>query len=159
MNMPKITFVTLSFLFLCSITGLAQDKGSVCTQVETSIRAKAPSWKLEKKSPQCRVLNYFKWTSGKSDVYAFVYPGSSAKEAADTFQLVAADDEATAETIKVLGTGLRELGDENRLWMTPTVGGRGVDFRKGKVVIRVMGSTMELALQFATYIADGLPAA
>ena len=104
-------------------------------------------------------MAYFKWTSGKSVIYAFVYPGSSVKEAADTFQLVAADDEITAERIKVLGTGLRELGDENRLWMTPTIRGRGVDFRKGKVVVRVSGPTMELALQFAAYIADGLLAA
>ena len=61
--------------------------------------------------------------------------------------------------MNVLGTGLREFGDENRLWMTPTFGDKGIDFRKGKFVIRVTGTTMEAALQFAAYIAQTLPAA
>ena len=159
MNIRNTILATLSVLFLCSIMAFAQDKDSICTRVETSVRNKAPSWKLSRKSKTCHALSYFQWTSNKSAIYAIVYPVASTKAAADTFQMVASDDELLGEKIKILGTGLRELGDDNRLWTTPTFGSRGVDFRKGNVVVRVSGSTMELALQFASYIAEGLPAA
>ena len=104
-------------------------------------------------------MSYFQWTSGKSQIYVFVYPKQTTTDASDIFRLLEADDEMTAEKISVLETGLRELGDENRLWMTPNVGGRGVDFRKGNVVIRVSARSLETALQFASFIAGGLPAA
>ena len=155
----RITILLPFCFFLCSIAAFAQDNSSVCTQLETSVRNNAPAWKLTRKSKSCHWFSYFQWTSGKSRIYAIVYPVASGKAAADTFQLLASDDEVLGEKTNSLGTGLRELGDDNRLWTTLSFGARGVDFRKGNVVVRVSGPTMELALQFACYIAQGLPAA
>ena len=76
-----------------------------------------------------------------------------------TLKMLADDDELLGEKTNSLGTRLRELGDDNRMWITPSSGARGVDFRKGSVVVRVSASTMDLALQFAAYIAQPLPAA
>ena len=73
--------------------------------------------------------------------------------------MLASDDEMFGEQIKVLGIGLRELGDENRLFTTPSFGARGVDFRKGNVTVRISASTMEEALQFAAYVVEVLSAA
>ena len=88
-----------------------------------------------------------------------MWPCPSVDDAGITFRSLATDNELLSENINVLGTGLREIGDENRLWVTPTFRSKGIDFRKGKFVVRVTGTTMELALQFAASIAPTLPAA
>jgi hypothetical protein len=158
MNM-RITLLIPLCLFACSSTAFAQGNDSICTTLETSVRTNAPSWKLVRKSKLCHWFSYFQWTSGKSTIYAIVYPVESRKAAVDTFQLLASDDEVLGEKTNSLGTGLRELGDDNRLWTTLSAKARGVDFRKGNVVVRISGPTMELALRFAGYIAQSLPAA
>ena len=156
----RIAILAVCCLIVGAIPATAQSSDSACGRIANSITTKAPSWKLtrQSKSP-CDRMSYFQWTSGKSSVYVFVYPKHTVTEAADIFRLLEADDEMTAEKISVLGTGLRELGDENRLWITPNVGGRGVDFRKANVVVRVSARNLELALQFAGFISSVLPAA
>jgi hypothetical protein len=156
----RTTILAVCCLMVGAIPAAAQTTDSVCARIGNAITTKAPSWKLtrQSKSP-CDRMSYFQWTSGKSVVYAFVYPKHTVTEAVDIFRLLEADDEMTAEKISVLGTGLRELGDENRLWMTPTMGSRGVDFRKDNVVIRVSARNLEFALQFAAFISRSLTAA
>lgn len=158
MNKSKKIFIVLAVLLCCSIASFAQDNNSVCAQIESIVTAKVPSWKLERKSRSCHKMSFFKWTSGKSVVYAFIIPENSPVEAAETFQYFASDEEFYGRKVEILETGLRNLGDENRVWKSVT-GSTGVDFRKGKVVVRVSASAIELAKQFAMYIADGMPAA
>jgi hypothetical protein len=155
----KSALAALAIILCGFITAIAQDNGSVCLQIENSVRDKASSWKLERKSRTCRRFSYFKWSSGKSEVFAVIYPESSAKEANEIFQLLLNDDELLAEKIEVLGTGLREFGEDNRLWITPKARKTGIDFKQGRVVVRVFGTTMELAIRFSKYIADAIPAA
>jgi hypothetical protein len=158
----KEIIVSLTLLILCSTTAYPQDNNSVCARVEIAVTKKAPAWKLTRKSKSCGGLSYFQWTSGKSQIYVSLYPGSSNHEAVGRFQMLESDDELLGEKIKVLGTGIREVGDDNRLWRTPTFGARGIDFRKGNVVVRVSGmggTTLELALEFAANIFEALPAA
>ncbi len=159
MRISKSVFAALVLMFCGFMPALAQNNDSVCSQIENSVRDRTPSWKLDRKSHSCHRLSYFKWTSGKSVVYAFIYPQSSAEEAAEIYGLLANDDELFSEKIEVVGTGLREFAEENRLWITPKSKKTGVDFRKGKVVVRVSGSTLELAIQFSKYIAEAIPAA
>jgi hypothetical protein len=157
----RVLVLTVCCLIVCVIPAAAQRNDSVCAQIQQSIANKAaPTWKLTKQSTYpCDRMSFLFWKSGKSTVVVWVYPKQTATEASDIFRLLEADDVMTEEKISTLGTGLRELGDENRLWMTPNFRGRGVDFRKGNVVVRVSADNLELALQFATFISIGLTAA
>jgi hypothetical protein len=157
MSKPKAVLAMLAIILCGFIPALAQENDSVCSQIGNSVRDRTRLWKLDRKSHSCNKMSYFKWTSGKSVIYAFIYPESSVKEATEIYGLLADDDELLSVKIEVLGTGLREFGGDNRLWVTPKAKQTGLDFRKGKVVVRVSGSTMELAIQFSKYIAEGIP--
>ncbi len=156
MNNLKKIFLAWVVVFCCSLTSLAQVNDPVCVQIENVVAAKVPTWKLERKSRSCHKMSYFKWTSGKSVVYVFIFPENSSMEATETFEYFAADEEFYGRMVEIIEIGLRNLGNENRVWKSVT-GSTGVDLRKGKVVIRISASTTGLAKQFATYIADAIP--
>jgi hypothetical protein len=159
MNKLKALLITLTLILCCSISALAQDKETVCAQIENSVRTKAPLWKLERRSRPCKSsMVYFEWVSGKSEIYAFIYTELSSKEAIGTFEFLEIEDEIFLEKIQVFGTGLREFGEDNRLFIVPKVKRAGVDFRKGKTIVRISASTLELAIQFAAHIAEAIPA-
>jgi hypothetical protein len=58
--------------------------------------------------------------------------------------------------VDVLGSGWRNSKEENRVWKAWN-GETGVDLKKGKVVVRVSASTLNLSREFAEYIGDSLP--
>lgn len=156
MNNVKKIFLTFILFHCYALTSLAQDNTSVCVQIERAISSKVSSWKLERKSRSCHKLSYFKWTSGNSVVYVFIFSEKSSKEGAETFKYFASDEEFFGHKVEMIEIGLRHLGSESRVWKSVS-GSTGVDFRKEKIVIRISAPTIELAKQFAMFIADAIP--
>jgi hypothetical protein len=97
-----------------------------------------------------------KYKSGKALVYIFVYPQKSLEDATSTFNYLASDEEFYGRKVDVLGSGWRKSKEENRVWKAWN-GETGVDLKKGKVVVRVSASTLNLSREFAEYIGDSLP--
>ena len=148
-----VTITTLSFVAAC----LAQESQSPCTQIESGIRVNAPSWQLVRKSASCDLnLPYLKYQFGKSLVYVFIFPLKSLEEAAETFNYLGVDEEYYSRKVEILGIGWRNSKEENRVWKAWT-GVTGVDIKKGKVVVRVSASTLNLSRQFAQCVGDALP--
>src|SRR5690348_12410085 len=103
-------------LLLCPLTTAAQEGPSVCSQIENSVGNAAPKWKLARHPKRCDVMSAFKWVSGKSEIFVIMWPRPSVDDATAVFRSLATDNgDLLAENINVLGTGLREFGDENRL--------------------------------------------
>lgn len=152
----KLLFVTitiLSFVAAC----VAQESQSPCMQIENGIRVNAATWRLVRKSATCnRNLSYLKYQFGKSLVFVFIFPQKSLEEAAEAFDYRGTDEEFYSRKVEVLGSGWRNSKEKNRVWKAWS-GETGVDLKKGKVVVRVSASTLNLSRQFGQYVGDALP--
>ena len=153
--MRTVLFAIIVVLGSVSVC-LTQESQSPCMQIENGIRVKAPSWNLVRKSASCsRNLSYLVYQSGIAKVYVFIFPQKSLKDASTQFNYLASDEVLSGPDLAVLGTGWRNAKEENRVWRDWNE--TGVDLKKGKVVVRVSASTLDLCRQFAEYIGDSLP--
>jgi len=139
-------------------SGLCSARKPVAVHADRKcIRVNAPTWQLVRKSATCnRNLSYLKYQFGKSLVFVFIFPQKSLEEAAEAFDYLGTDEEFYSRKVEVLGSGWRNSKEKNRVWKAWS-GETGVDLKKGKVVVRVSASTLNLSRQFGQYVGDALP--
>ena len=143
---------------LLSVSVLAQGNSGLFLQIESAVKQKAPGWKLAHRLVSKRVENAsYLWKSGKSSVGVLIFVHDTPEQANRTYHHFDLEDFGLKR--KVLEGPVLELGDENYAWQDvndpKTV---GIDFRKGRAFVHITASTLESARQFASLIADTLPA-
>lgn len=157
--MKSIVLTAASIVFASTFAPAQTGDLDICSKIAMYVRDKAPTWRLERRSRTCHAMSYFQWVSEKSYVYAFIYPQSSAEGAKEAYATLELDEELTLEKINIIAVNIDAVGEENRLWDTHQLKSVGMDFRQGKFVVRVGGSSMEEARKFAKYVADSVGAA
>ena len=83
----------------------------------------------------------------------------SPEEAAELFKSRPGGWAGEKTRVRVLEESLTGIGDESHLIEFEVSGRRAVVFRKGRVIVRVIASSREIAELFAIHIADAIPAA
>lgn len=151
--------LVLMIMLCVSTTVVAQDNTALFSRIENAIRQKAPNWKLEKMqiSKNGKYV-YYRWKSGRSSVTVLMLAHTSSEEVAKNFNAIVDDLEIHGLKMRMLRSSLQKLGDENYLWegyYDKKV--TGVYFRKGKVIVNVSASSIEMAKQFALHVADEIP--
>jgi len=138
----------------------SQDNSALMVQIESSIAKQEPRWKPLRRS-QTRKGDYrgMDWKSGKSYVSIFVAFYKSSEDAANHFKGLPGFFDGDGLIMTVLPTTIPNLGDENYTWEDRyDKRFKGVDFRKGKIVVHVNAPSIELAQRFASHIAEVITA-
>lgn len=155
----KILTLLLLALFIQQ-KALGQSNSALLAQIESSIIKKEPKWKLVRKSQTMKGDHVsLDWKFRKSSVSIFVGFYKSTEDAAKHFKNLPGFFEDGGLIMTVLPATIPDLGDENYTWEDRYVKRfKGVDFRKGKVVVHVNGPSIEIAQRFASHVAEALAA-
>jgi hypothetical protein len=165
MNIIKIPIILLALLLggVPNLTAHAQS--SPLSGIGKSVTERMPGWKLKMWKLMGRddvvddkVAGY-DWDSGEEKVRAVLELLPSPEEAAELFKKRPGGWAAEKSDGRILEESLTGIGDEGHLIEYEGSGRRGVVFRKGRVIVRVIASSQEIAELFAIYIADAIPAA
>ncbi len=165
MNIIKIPIILVSLLLggVPNITAHAQS--SPLSGIGKSVTERMPGWKLQKSllMNNNNVVNdkivFYDWTSGEEKVRSVLELLPSPEEAAELFKSRPGGWAEEKTRVRVLEESLTGIGDESHLIEFEGSGRRAVVFRKGRVIVRVIASSREIAELFAIHIADAIPAA
>jgi hypothetical protein len=164
MNIIKIPTI-LVVLLLCGVLNVtAQVQSSPLSGIAKSVTERMPGWKLTMwRSINNDVVNdkvvFYDWDSDEEKVRSAVELLPSPEEAAELFKTRPGGWALEKSGVRVLEESFMGIGDESHLIEYEGSGRRGIVFRKGLVIVRVTAPSQGVAEQFATYIADAIPAA
>ena len=141
-----------------------QDNSDLFNGIEKLVSKKQPDWNLVKKRIYVKIGQaIYEWKKGKSSVVVHIFIYDSPEEATTRFKAMPLLYQGSGLDVRgidmaLLRATVPNLGDENYLWeATDQEGTRGVDFRKGKVVVHTSASSIAVAEQFALQIAEAIP--
>ena len=164
MSRIRVLGCTLTMMVLSIVPTFGQGNVDSFTQIETSVAQKQSGWKLTKKRLYPNIeQGLFVWENGKSVVSIHVFLCNSPNEASTRLKTLpllfnGGGSDVASLNMTVLRASIPNLGDENFLWeASDRANVRGIDFRKGKVVIHTNASSIAVAEQFALQIAEAIP--
>lgn len=160
----RIFCYSMILVLFPTMSVVAQDNSDLFTRMETSIAKTQPSWKLAKKRVYPKInQGLYEWRRGKSSIAIYILVYASAEEASTRFKAMPLLYQGSGLDVRGIEMALLQatvpnLGDENHLWeATDREGVRGVDFRKGRVVVHTDASSIAVAERFALQIAEAIP--
>jgi hypothetical protein len=165
MNIIKIPTILVALL-LCGVPNVtAQVQSSPLSGIGKSVTERMPGWKLTmwRSMNNDGVVNdkvvFHDWDSDEGKVRSAVELLPSTEEAAELFKTRPGGWALEKSGVRVLEESFMGIGDESHLIEYEGSDRRGIVFRKGRVIVRVTAPSQWVAEQFATYIADAIPAA
>jgi hypothetical protein len=160
MNVLNILIISSVLLSSNAAELTARAQSSPLSQIEKSVAGREPGWKLKRwRVMRSNKVALYEWVSGKRYVTAVVELLESPEEAAKLFKDRPGGWAAEDVGVRVLGKSASGVGDETNLIESEYNKARGIAFRKHRVIVRVSASSLELAVRFAAYISDTIPAA
>lgn len=165
MNIIKIPTILVALLLGGVLNVTAQVQPSPLSAIGKSVTERMPGWKLT----MWRLINndngvndkvtFYDWDSDEEKVRSAVELLPSPEEAAELFKTRPGGWRLEKSGVRVLEESFMGIGDESHLIEYEGSGRKGIIFRKGRVIVRVTALSQGVAEQFATYIADAIPAA
>jgi hypothetical protein len=158
----RIKILLVVALIICvPIIVSCQDSQTIFTQLEQSIRAQEPTWRVDWKSINDPLSAAIRWRPGKSKSYVLV----SLRILYSPEQATHYFDDLVAEQIERVGNNrskyrkikLPSMGDDNYLWTFPN-GNPEIYVRKGRIFVTVDAQSVSIAKRFAKLVVHQIPA-
>jgi hypothetical protein len=156
----KILIILLALLLGGASDFVARAQSSPLPRIEKFVAGRERGWKLERwRLTRRNKVALYEWVSGKKYATAVVELFESSGAAVKVFKDRPGGWGAEELGVRVLDQSAPAVGDESNLVENEYPRTRGVVFRKGRVIVRVSASSLEVAERFAAYVADEIPAA
>jgi hypothetical protein len=149
-----------ALILCCAVNVFAQDKPLWVLQIEDAFKRKELKWKIERtiiRNERSFFDESITLKSGGYRAHVQLTIWDSAKNAQDVFEAEAIAFDNTMGS-RVSKTKLKDFGDENYIW--PNLNRDGwtmIEFRKGKVLVRVYAPSVATAKRFAQYVIGQIP--